>query len=78
MEPRLRAEWIVPSKQELILASCCLSPRRNSVLEESTHPGAEARELRKTFVGRPLDVCTVREPAANLSIEDCIHVRSGS
>ena len=41
-----------------------------------THPGAEARELRKTFVGRPLDVCKVREPAANLSIE--VRIGSGS
>jgi len=35
MKPRLRAEWAVSSEQELILASCCLSPiRRNSVLYE--------------------------------------------
>ena len=34
MKPR-RAEWAVSSEQELILASCCLSPvRRNSVLDE--------------------------------------------
>ena len=33
------------------------------------HPGAEAREPQKTFVGRPLDVCKVREPAANLSVK---------
>ena len=41
-----------------------------------THPGAEAREPQKTFVGRPLDVCKVREPAANLSIE--VRIGSGS
>ena len=35
VKPRLRAEWAVSSEQELILASCCLSPiRRNSVLDE--------------------------------------------
>jgi len=41
-----------------------------------SHPGAEAREPQKTFVGRPLDVCEVLEPAANLSIE--VRIGSGS
>ena len=35
MKPRLQAQWAVSSEQELILASCCLSPiRRNSVLDK--------------------------------------------
>ena len=42
----------------------------------TAHPGAEAREPQKTFVGRQLDVCEVREPAANLSIE--VRIGSGS
>jgi len=50
---------------------CC--PRDNAYLP---HPGAEASEPQKTFVGRPLDVCEVREPAANLSIE--VRIGSGS
>jgi len=33
MKPRLRAAWAVSSEQELILASCCLSPM-HSVLDE--------------------------------------------
>jgi len=31
MKPRLRAECTVSSEQELLLASCCLSPMRSTV-----------------------------------------------
>ena len=48
MKPRLRAEWAVSSEEEIILASCCLSPiRRNSVLDELRVKGDMQRYLTK-------------------------------